>query len=278
MLKREGHSHTEFCPHGSGDDVELMIQKAIKLGFKEYSITEHAPLPQSFKSVYSGKLTGFSEASISMEDVEPYLKKAKAMKDKYANQIKIHIGFEVDYLPGFEDFTKAFLDKYGPYTDDGILSVHFMKGINDRFWCVDDTLEDFQKGLMAKFPNNQELFSQYFSYMIKAVSTDLGIYAPKRIGHITLIRKFQDYFDLDSEYSVGNLQLINKLLMRIKNHHDELDLNAAGLYKKYCNQPYPDFSIVKLAKELSIPLVYGSDAHGVSDIGRGYHALAAFLK
>ncbi len=48
VIKREGHSHTEFCPHGSGDDVELMIQKAIRLGFKEYSITEHAPLPAGF--------------------------------------------------------------------------------------------------------------------------------------------------------------------------------------------------------------------------------------
>lgn len=47
LIKREGHSHTEFCPHGSGEDVELMIQKAIKLGFQEYSITEHAPLPEA---------------------------------------------------------------------------------------------------------------------------------------------------------------------------------------------------------------------------------------
>ncbi len=47
-MKRDGHTHTEFCPHGSGEDVELFILKAIKLGFTEYSITEHNPLPKRF--------------------------------------------------------------------------------------------------------------------------------------------------------------------------------------------------------------------------------------
>jgi Histidinol phosphatase and related hydrolases of the PHP family len=28
----DGHTHTQFCPHGSGQDAELMIQRAIKLG------------------------------------------------------------------------------------------------------------------------------------------------------------------------------------------------------------------------------------------------------
>lgn len=60
MLKREGHSHTEFCPHGSGDDVELMIQRAIYLGFKEYSITEHAPLPPRTSERVCGAKNGFN--------------------------------------------------------------------------------------------------------------------------------------------------------------------------------------------------------------------------
>lgn len=99
MRKREGHSHTEFCPHGSGDDVELMIQKAIKLGFQEYSITEHAPLPPAFKTMYAGQPTGLTEASMAMGDLEAYFAKANRMKAKYAQQIHIHIGFEVDFIP-----------------------------------------------------------------------------------------------------------------------------------------------------------------------------------
>ncbi len=62
MLKQDGHSHTEFCPHGSGEDVELMIQKAIRLGFESYSITEHAPLPPAFAAEYAGLETGYTES------------------------------------------------------------------------------------------------------------------------------------------------------------------------------------------------------------------------
>ena len=28
-FEEDGHTHTEYCPHGSGEDVELLIQKAI---------------------------------------------------------------------------------------------------------------------------------------------------------------------------------------------------------------------------------------------------------
>ncbi|MFD1901280.1 PHP domain-containing protein [Enterococcus termitis] len=48
-MKRDGHTHTEYCPHGNVEDTELLIQKAISLGFKEYSITEHAPLPKGIE-------------------------------------------------------------------------------------------------------------------------------------------------------------------------------------------------------------------------------------
>lgn len=277
MRKREGHSHTEFCPHGSGDDVELMIQKAIKLGFQEYSITEHAPLPPAFKTMYAGQPTGLTEASMAMGDLEAYFAKANRMKAKYAQQIHIHIGFEVDFIPDFADWTRAFLDEYGPKTDDGILSVHFMKGRNGKYWCVDDTPEDFATGLLEPAGDSQTIFAQYFKAVEQSVTTDLGQYGPQRIGHMTLVRKFQDHFSLDPDYSQQNQQLIQEILKAVADSHKQLDFNAAGLYKQDCNEPYPNFPIATTAKKLGIPLIYGSDAHSIAEIGHGYHALAPFL-
>lgn len=277
MLKRDGHTHTEFCPHGSGDDVELMIQKAIQLGFKSYSITEHAPLPPPFSDQYAGQVTGLTEASMAMNDLAAYFKKANLMKKKYADQIEIKIGFEVDFLADDVAWTREFLNEYGPQTDDNILSVHFMKGKDEKYWCVDDTPGDFQLGLLSETPDAQMLFAKYFNLIKQAVLSDLGPYAPNRIGHITLIRKFQDHFQLDPNYNLRNQKLLESLLELIKDRGKQLDFNAAGLYKPDCNQPYPNFKLAEKAKEMGIPLVYGSDAHGVADIGRGYHGLAEFL-
>lgn len=277
MVKREGHSHTEFCPHGSGDDVELMIQKAIRLGFDRYSITEHAPLPAGFSDDYRGKKTGLTEAAISMSDLEPYFKKANEMKTKYADQIQIQIGFEVDYLPEFTNWTKAFLDEYGPRTTDNILSVHFLKGRDGHYWCVDDTLADFQTGLLSQFQDSQSLYRLYFEQVNRSIRDDLGKFAPQRIGHMTLIKKFQDHFRLDSAFSPENLGIVSDILLAIKSRGRQLDLNAAGLYKKDCNEQYPSLQIIEMARVLKIPMIYGSDAHSVADIGRGYHALADFV-
>ncbi len=277
MIKREGHSHTEFSPHGSGDDVELMIQKAIKLGFTEYSITEHAPLPPAFRIQYEGQETGFSEAAMAVKDLGAYFEKMNWMRDKYANQLKIHIGFEVDYLEDFEDWTRQFLDRYASQIDDSILSVHFMKGKNGHYWCVDDTTDDFAEGLLSQVSDSQELYQQYFSQIQSALRADLGKATPNRVGHITLIKKFQDFFRLDRTYSQTNQKLLREILNVIKRQRRELDFNVAGLYKPYCNEPYPSFELIKQVRKLEIPLVYGSDAHSIAEIGRGYNGIADFL-
>lgn len=278
MLKREGHTHTEFCPHGSGDDVELMIQKAIKLGFQEYSITEHAPLPDGLAKQYAGKTTGLTEASMAAGDLDAFFQKVNRIKAKYADQIKINIGFEVDFLPDFVDWTRDFLNEYGPRTTDNILSVHFMQGKNDKFWCVDDTLEDFQIGLLSRYPDFQDLYENYFQAVFASVNADLGQYTPKRIGHMTLIKKFQDYFGLDRHFSMDNLRLVETLLESISHQHRELDLNAAGLYKPYCNEQYPTYSIIQMAKALQIPFVYGSDAHSIAEVGQGYNGVVSLVE
>ncbi|MFD0896736.1 histidinol-phosphatase HisJ [Loigolactobacillus binensis] len=277
-MKKEGHSHTEFCPHGSGDDVELMIQKAIKFGFTEYSITEHAPLPPAFKQDYAGTLTGLTEASMALSDLPAYFKKCRHLQTKYQAQLKINIGFELDFLPTQLAWTRDFWAEYGPQTQDNVLSVHFMQGTAAKFWCVDDTLADFKTGLLdPQKGNGQALYGQYLRALLVAVQTDLGVNAPRRLGHMTLIKKFQDYFNLPAKFNAANLALVDQLFTVLAQRHFALDLNAAGLYKPYCNESYPYPDLIVAAKAASIPLVYGSDAHSIAEIGQAYHQLEKFI-
>lgn len=278
MVKKDGHTHTQFCPHGSGDDAQRMIEKAIRMGFDEYSITEHAPLPADFKNQFDGDLEGLVTASLTEDQVEPYLEFAQRMQDKYGDQIKVNVGFEVDYLPGFEDWTTDFLDEYGSRTQDNILSVHFMPGDNDKFWCVDYTTEDFAQGFATLLKTPQKLYHHFLELEYEAVTADLGAYKPQRIGHLTLIRKYQDYFNLPRQFEHANKQLIQKILREIKARGYQLDLNTAGLYKEYCNEIYPDKNIVKLAHDMHIPLTFGSDAHSIQEVGHGYHEVEQWVE
>lgn len=116
MLKIDGHTHTELCPHGSHESTRAMVERAIELGFDEYWITEHAPMPKDFVQRFAGPADDWQTEGLSWEQVDDYLNLAEQLQSEYADQIKISIGFEIEYLAGFEETTRAFLDQYGKKT------------------------------------------------------------------------------------------------------------------------------------------------------------------
>ena len=269
-LKKDGHTHTEFCPHGSGEDVEQLIQKAIELGFTEYSITEHNPLPKRFMDEAAGTREAIVTGGMNIHEVEMYLKKMHHLKDKYKSEIKINVGFEVDYLPGFENWTIDFLNEYGKQIDDSILSLHFQSGVGG-YRSIDFSPEDFGSGLIQHYGSFQKAQENYFSVYLEMVESDLGLFKPKRMGHLTLCQKFQTYFEREAtDLSDTSFFLIDQILDRVKEKDYELDFNTAGLFKEYCGEAYPPARVMNKVKEKGVKFVYGSDSHSLNDVGRGY--------
>lgn len=265
-MKVDGHTHTHFCPHGTGEHVEKMIEKAIKCGFDEYHITEHPPLPESFlKNLYPFE----AASSITFKEVETdhYIKEMLRVKNKYKDKINIKIGFEIDYLPEHTQWTRQFLNEYGRYCDTGLLSVHFLEGM-DGWRCIDYQAEDTSEGLVSYYGDSEKFQAAYYEMIKESITVDLGIYKPKRIGHMTLCNKFKKYIGIGSSEMIN--ENINELLILLKNQQFILDYNTAGLFKPYCGETYPFDDIVQKAIKMNIPCMYGSDAHGVEAVGRGY--------
>ncbi|WP_428911805.1 histidinol-phosphatase HisJ [Niallia sp. Krafla_26] len=269
-MKKDGHTHTEFCPHGSGEDVEQFIQRAIALGFDEYSITEHNPLPKRFMDEAKGPSEAIVTGGMNVNDVETYLQKMQRLKQKYKSDIKINVGFEIDYLPGFENWTIDFLNEYGKLIDDSILSLHFQNGVGG-FRSNDFSPEEFDAGLVQHYGSFQKAQENYFSVYLQMVESDLGSYKPKRMGHLTLCQKFQTYFEKEAtNLSHTSLILIDNILDIVKEKGYELDFNTAGLFKKYCGETYPSSHVMDKVIEKGVTFVYGSDSHSLKDVGRGY--------
>ena len=262
----DGHTHSELCPHGSGDRTALMIEKAIELRIERICLTEHAPLPESFKLDYIGDLEAINTASIQLNQVDTYLELGRQLQRTYGNHIDISIGFEIDYLPGFEAETRDFLNRYGPLTEENILSVHFMEGINDGFWCIDYSEEEFGRAFAPWLQNQSELYFKYFSLVRQAVRADFGTYTPQRIGHFDLIKKYQKHFGFSERLDRRSLQVIRETLQLIRGQGRELDYNFAGLFKTNCGEMYPSRFIQGMVYAMGVPFVTGSDAHGVKDL------------
>ncbi|WP_077214256.1 histidinol-phosphatase HisJ [Bacillus dakarensis] len=261
MLK-DGHIHTPYCPHGTNDSLEQYVETAIRLGFSEISFTEHAPLPEGFIDT-----TPQQDSAMDIKDLPRYFEEIDQLKSKYKDKIKINTGLEVDYIEGFEEQTTSFLNQYGERLDDAVLSVHFLKSENS-YDCLDYSPEYFGN-MIQHYGSVEKIYEQYYRTLLKSINADLGPYKPKRIGHITLVKKFQKKFPAAYEFKDELMQI----LYCIKVNGYELDYNGAGTAKPLCREPYPPLWIAEEASKLDIPLVYGSDAHQLKDLKQGFHEM-----
>jgi len=272
MIKKDGHTHTQFSHHGSHEPLDDYIERAISLGFTEYVVTEHAPLPTMFLEHFTGPSEARHGSAMLITELAAYQKEVKRVQLKYADQIAIKSGFELDYLENYETELRQFIIMQADWLDELVISVHFLPNHDKLVAPI-----DFDPDTLAKyFPEihslPQTVFKNYFNTVQKSVRfaatlpNDIVI----RIGHMTLIRKYQKYFNLP-KFDVDNQLRIDDLLMQIKNDHFQLDYNAAGLMKPYNGETYPTLDIVQKANDLGIELVYGSDAHEVSAVAQFYN-------
>jgi histidinol-phosphatase (PHP family) len=269
MLKWDGHTHTEYCPHGNVHDVEEMIQRAIALGFERYSVTEHAPLPKDFLSQCAGPDYPIDTAGMAFHDLEHYFNKRLSLKVKYRREIDIKLGVELDFLPDHQDWTRDFLREYGNILEDSVLSVHFLRG-QGGIRAIDYSAEDFKEGLLDYYGSFQKVQQEYLKMVQNSVLADLGKCKPQRIGHISLVHKFYRAFpEEDTTFSTEDMQLYSDIFSAMEQRKYMLDFNMAGNVKEYCLEPYPPLEILQKFRP-KISLVYGSDSHQLSDVGREY--------
>ena len=262
MIKHDGHVHSPYCPHGTNDSFELYIEHAIKNNLSAISFTEHAPLPRNFIDP-----TPLKDSAMKWEDLPNYLGNLQLLKTKYKEKISIYIGLEVDYIEGFETETTELLNEVGPLLDDSILSVHFLKK-NNTYSCVDYSPEVF-KTMIAEYGSIEALYSHYFETVKKSIEANLGIFKPKRIGHITLVHKFQKKYKPKEDFTGEILRLLDCISV----HKLMLDYNSAGFSKPLCLETYPPDWVIDEAIKRKIPLIYGSDAHSAKGILLGSEQL-----
>lgn len=256
---KDGHIHTPFCPHGTMDYIEEYAEKALLLGFKEITFAEHAPLPEGFSDP-----TPLKDSAMDYNKLDDYFEMIQKAKQQFKGQLKINTGFEVDFIEGFEQQTTKFLNKYGQYLDDAILSVHFLRNAKGEYDCLDYSPDAFGK-MAEQYGSVENVHVHYYKTVLCSVQSDLGPYKPKRMGHITLANKFQLKYPTNNRF----LEELNGILEWISRKGYELDYNGAGTAKPLCREPYPPDWVTRQAVKLGIPLVYGSDAHQAKEIGQG---------
>ncbi|MFD1126065.1 histidinol-phosphatase HisJ [Lentilactobacillus raoultii] len=265
-----GHTHSEFCPHGSGEKTELFIERAIQCGFRTYSITEHFPLPDVFYSHPVGSRHAIYTAAMFYDELPKYFEMMNYLKEKYKDQIQILVGFEFDYIEKYRDWYAEQFRKFHSQIDDAILSIHFLPTQNG-LRAVDDSIIDFKSGVLEHCGSPLGVAKTYLKTVNDALDWRTR-YKPFRYGHIMLYRKWRNLFPNNEPWEDNQTRnTMNRILTKIANQNLFLDCNMAGLYRKTETESSPNEKWLTAAQKIGIPLVYGSDAHKVRDVSQGFN-------
>ncbi len=234
------HNHTTRCNHAEGT-IDEYIERAIELGIDIYGFSEHAPM--DFDEKYR----------LPLCDMQAYADDVLSAKKRYKGEIKILLGYEVDWLPGHME--ESVLNAKVDYL---IGSVHFI----DK-WSFDNP--EFLAGWKNR--DIDEIWRAYFEATeAMAASGKFDI-----VGHLDLIKVFKYLPKQDVRL------LAKDALEAIKKSNMVLELNAAGL-RKPIGEIYPSKTLLEEAFSLDIPITFASDAHSVEQVGFGYDETISLAK
>ena len=263
FIKWDGHTHTQFCKHGSDRPLREYAARAAALGFERYSVTEHPPLPDGW--IDDPVLT--PELAMDRSELPAYLAEAKAVKREFEGKIDVAVGLEMDYLYGKESFTEDVLAEAAPDLEDVIVSVHYLPG-RGGMRCVDYKPEDFRDNLLSYYGSMEKVTEAYYDHVELAVRSAAGWRWRKRLGHVNLIEKFRTALPLIDEAQIR--ERLERLLPLLVECGVGLDVNAAGLRKATCGKAYVPEWYMAACAERGVELVFGSDAHRPDEAGSGW--------
>jgi len=250
------HSHS--CFDDGKCNPEEYLTEAIRLGFKSYGFSGHAPLP--FESVWC----------IQKENFQKYLKEIGLLKEKYVGIIDVYSGLEIDYIKGITGpakFRECNLDYV-------IGSVHFVEKGGEVFE-IDGPYENFEKGFKEVFDcDKKALVYNFYEKTCDFLKSD----KPDLLGHFDKVKLhlMRTVSGLESEEWYKNL--LKDVLVEIKNSGVIVEINVRGIYKGYTKEPYPAYDLIKQMKKLGIKISLNSDSHHISEITSKYNEVIPVLK
>ena len=229
MNKTNFHTHNYRCEHAIGN-VEDYVKVAIKKGYTELGISDHAPMPEYYEN-----------NRMKEEDLDGYLKEIEEAQEKYGDKIKIYKSLEIEYFP---EFLEKY-DKYRKKLDYLVLGLHAFRkpgdSTNYNAW---------------KIKTGEDVLN-YAKYMAEAIESGKFDY----IAHPDLYVINYRNWDESCEKAA---HIISEAAEKMD---VPLEVNANGIRKSFERHPdwdrymYPYKEFWEIVKQYNVRTIIGSDAH-----------------
>lgn len=221
------HTHTARCRHAVGSEEEY-VQNAIAAGMTHLGFSDHTPF--FFPGDY------YTHMRMFPEQLPDYAATVLALKEKYAGQIQIHLGLEVEYYP---DRMDALLDYIAPY------GIEYM--LLGQHWCGNEQNEPYN----GAPTDSDQLLAKYCDQIIAAMDTGLFSY----VAHPDLLK----FVGSDHSYCYH----MSRLCQATKARSIPLEINLLGIQQA---RYYPRALFWEIAGETGCKVVLGCDAHRPEDV------------
>lgn len=215
------HTHTARCHHAIGTERQY-VEAAIQAGYKVLGFADHGTyIIDNFNY----------RIRMRPDEVAEYINTLQALREEYKNDIRIHIGFELEYYPSHFDKTLEFLKQFDyeylilgqHYVDDGIERAHVIKPTTEE--------EDLKK---------------YVDTVIAGIQTGKFSY----VAHPDVVG-----FNGDDEIYRAHM---TRLCRAAKEEGIPLEINCLGVHENRC---YPNEKFWKIARDVGNSVIIGVDAH-----------------
>lgn len=253
-LYTDGHIHTKFCHHATGEMEEYVLM-GIAAGLKEIVFLEHMEAGVHY----------FESTWLTETDFDRYFAEGQQLQEKFRDTIQISLGVEVGYSPTHKE---ELLERLARRQWDRVgISYHFM-ALPEIGYDL-NLVSRKEKNIHAIASMGcRKVLDHYFKALTEAVEILPGTV----LCHLDAALRFQPGITIDGEYR----QSIRKLLEAVKSKGMALEVNTSGFTIR--GTPFPAPFIIKEALALKIPLLPGSDAHKPEDVGRNFDLLPDYLQ
>ena len=234
------HAHTTRCQHARGTEEEYVLQ-AIETGFEILGFADHSAWP--YRSDFVANMR------MRLDELDGYVETVRALKEKYAGRIRIHLGMECEAFPEFYPWLREIRAKMG--FDYFILGNHY---------DTNDETGGFYFGRCA----NHAQIRRYMETTIAGMESGLFLY----LAHPDLFLHRYPAFDAEAKrvcraLCEAALRLDMPLEYNLLGHRRNPGARSQG-YVGYTSREFWE-----VAAETGNRAIIGVDAHAPEDLDAG---------
>ncbi|KAH8430269.1 histidinol-phosphatase [Aspergillus melleus] len=260
------HSHSgQFCPGHAKDSLEEVIQLAISKKFRTFCLTEH--MPRGSEDYYPEEIEANTTMASMVANEAAYFQEAQRLRAKYADQIQILIGFEIDWIrPESRTLVEESLSRH-PFE-------FFMGSVHHTLTVpIDYDRPMYEKARDLAGGTDEQLFEAYFDEQLDM----LRQLKPLVVGHFDLIRLKSDDPERSFRQWPGVWERILRNLDFVASYGGILELNSAAL-RKGMSEPYPNGEICQEFLKRGGRFCLSDDSHGLDQVGLNFHRVLEFIE